>query len=328
MSGNPTQYTTSPLYTYMQQLQRLIGFDEHQALYNPDDLIAFINIARAEVAAQGQCIRRLSPAQSSIMTLQVIEPGIDYTAPTLSISTPDAPSGSLPYPAGLQATGVCMAIGGGIATAGLTNGGNGYFQPTVTVNDPTGTGAVIQPTLGPIWQTQFGQEEYNFSEIPLGGFAGVANVLAIRSVSFNWNNWQWSASRVSFSKYQALIRQYVASFYAPPVWCCQFGQGIDGSYKLYPLPDQPYSQSADCICLPFDLYTDTDYEAIPQPWRRAVPYFAAHLCLLSKAAEVPQMLPLASTYFNERSGGLFQVEMRRARAFAQPGYASSYYGRV
>lgn len=319
---------TSPLFWYLQQLQRLIGFDEHQALYNIDDLIAFTNIARAEVAAQGQCIRRLSPAQASIMTLNVVEPGTNYTNPSLQISAPDAPSGSPPYPAGLQAQGVCMAIGGQIATAGLTVGGDGYFQPSVTVNDPTGTGAVISAQVGPVWATQFGQEEYFFRDIPLGGFAGVESVLAIRSVSFNWNNWQWSASRVGFSKYMGLIRQYVASFYAPPVWCCQFGQGIDGSYKLYPLPDQPYSQSVDCMCLPQELTDDTTYEAIPAPWRHAVPFYSAHLCLLSKSAEIPQMLPLANTYFNERSGGLFQVAMRRARAFSQPGYSSSFYGRV
>lgn len=318
----------SPLFWYMQQLQRLIGFDEHQAIYNPDDLIEFINIARAEVAAQGQCIRRLSPAQASIMTLEVVNPGVNYTNPTLVISTPDAPSGSPPNPAGLQAQGVCMAIGGQIVTAGLTVGGDGYFQPHVTVNDPTGVGAVITAQVGPVWQTNFGQEEYLFRDIPLGGFAGIKEVLAIRSVSFNWNNWQWSASRVGFSKYMALIRQYVASFYAPPVWCCQFGQGVDGSYKLYPLPDQPYSQSVDCMCMPYDLTDDLTYEAIPTPWRHAVPYYAAHLCLLSKAAEIPQMLPLANTYFNEKTGGLFQVSMRRARAFSQPGYASSYYGRV
>jgi hypothetical protein len=327
MSGNPGGITP-PLYWYMQQLQRLIGYDEHQALYNPDDLIEFINIARRETAAQGQCIRRLSPAQGSIGTLEIIEPGAGYTNPTLSISTPDAPSGSPPYPAGLQATGVVQQIGGQLVTAGLTVGGAGYFQPAVTINDPTGAGGVIQANVAGVWATAFGQEEYFFSDIPLSGFAGVWTPLAIRSVSFNWNNWQWSASRLSFSKYQALIRQYVASFYAPPVWCCQFGQGIDGTYKLYPLPDQPYSQSVDCICLPFDLFDDTTYEAIPQPWRHAVPFYAAHLCLLSKAAEVPQMLPLASTYFNEKSGGLFQVAMRRARAFSQPGYASSYYGRV
>jgi len=317
-----------PLYYYLQQVRRLIGYDEHMALYNEDDLIEFINIARAEVAAQGQCIRRLSPSQSSIYTLQVLQPGINYTAPTLSISAPDAPSGSKPYPQGLQATGICMQLGGQIATAGVTVGGAGYFAPSVTVNDPTGSGAVIKANLGPLWETVFGQEEYAFADIPIAGFAGVGSVLAIRSVSFVWANWQWSASRLSFSKYQALIRQYVASFFAPPVWCCQFGQGVDGSYKLYPLPDQSYQMSADCICLPVELTDDTTYEAIPQPWRRAVPYFAAHLTLLSKAAEIPQMLPLANTYFNERTGGLFQVEMRRARAFAQPGYASSYYGRV
>lgn len=321
---------TPPLFVYAQALRRLIGYDENFALFSEDDLNSFISIARQEVAAQGQCIRRLSPCQGSIYTLDVTNPGSGYTAPTLTISAPDAPSGSKPYPQGLQATGDLQIIGGQISNASVVIGGAGYFQPTVTINDATGSGAVITPTLTPLWQTNVGQEEYAFSDIPLAGFPGISSVLAIRSITIFWGpgNWQWSCGRVSFSKYQALYRQYSTQWLAPPVIACQFGQGIEGTYKLYPIADQAYPQQVDCICLPADLEDDTSYEAIPVPWRNAVPFYAAHLALLSKAAEVPQMLPLALQYFNETTGGLFMTHMRRARAFSQPGYVSSYYGRL
>lgn len=316
------------LYRYLQQVQRLLGFDETQAYYSIDDLIEFVNIARGEVAAQGQCVRLLTPCAGSIVTLNVTNPGTGYTNPVISVSVPDAPSGSLPFPQGAQATGNVQQIGGMISNASIAFGGGGYFQPVVTVSDPTGVGAVIEPILAPLNQTIFGQEEYPFEGIDLTPFPGIGSILSVRSVSFVWSNWQWSSSRVSFSKYQALIRQYVASFFAPPVWVCQFGQGAAGTLKMYPLPDQSYQMQWDCLCLPSDLIDDTSYDPIPEPWTKAVPFYAAHLALLSRSAEIPQMLPLANTYFNERTGGLFATHMRRARAFSQPGQVSSFYGRV
>jgi|SRR5215469_10784049 len=320
--------TDAPYTYYLKEVQRLVGFDQHEALYNIDDLLAFINTARAEVAAQGQCIRLLTPCAGQVLQLQVVTPGHGYVNPVVAISAPDAPSGDLPFPRGAQALGTVQQVGGSLSNASVTFGGAGYFQPTVTVSDSAGTGGALIATISPSNTTVFGQETYYFKNIDLTPFPGIRSILSVRSVSFVWNNWQWSRSSVSFSKYQAMIRQYVASFYAPPVWVCQFGQGVAGSLKMYPLPDQPYQMQWDCLCLPADLTDETIYEAIPEPWTKAVPFYAAHLALMSRSAEVPQMLPLAQTYFNDRTGGLFQVHMRRARAFAQPGTVSSYYGRV
>jgi hypothetical protein len=315
------------LYDYLQRTQRLLA-DETQAIYSLDDLTQYVNQARQEVAAQGQCIRRSTPVNGSIMELQVVEPGSGYTAPTLSISPPDAPNGNLPYPLGAQATGTAQQIGGKLSNCSVSFGGGGYFQPVVTVNDPHGVGAVVKAVLSPFNQTTFGLEEYKFSDIDLTPFPGVQSILSVRSVSIIWAQWQYSLSWVSFSKYQALIRQYVATFYAPPVWACQFGQGVDGSIHMFPLADQPYQMCWDILCLPNDLEDDESPEAIPAPWTTAVPFYAAHLALLGRSAETPQMAALAFKMFNERDGGLFGMYMRRARAFSQPGRVSSFYGRV
>ena len=316
------------LFHYLQRVQQLVGFDETQAIFNISDLQSFVNEARDEVAAQGQCVRLLPKTSGGVMALQVTTPGVGYTNPALTISAPDAPSGDLPTPLGAQATGTVQQIGGQLSDASLTYGGDGYFQPNVTVSDPTGAGAVVQATVTPLNQVLYGQETYYFKDVDLSPYPGIRAILSVRSVSPVWAQWQWSASRVSFSKYQAMIRQYVASFYAPPVWCCQFGQGTSGSIKLYPIPDQSYQSQWDALCLPSPLEDDTSFEAIPEPWTKAVPYYAAFLALLSRSAEIPALMPLAFKYFNSQDGGLFGTAMRRARAFAEPGQVSSYYGRT
>lgn len=316
------------LFRYLQDVQRLVGFDETQAIFNISDLQDFVNTARDEVAAQGQCVRLLPKTSGGVLTLQVTQPGIGYTNPELTITAPDSPSGDLPYPRGAQATGTVQQIGGQLSNASVTFAGDGYFQPAVTISDPTGAGGVVMASVDPLNQVAFGQETYYFRDVDLSPYPGIRAILSVRSITPIWAQWQWSASRVSFSKYQAMIRQYVASFYAPPVWCCQFGQGTNGSIKFYPIPDQSYQSQWDCLCLPSELIDDTSFEAIPEPWTKAVPFYAAHLALLSRSAEIPALMPLAFRYFNERDGGLFGLHMRRARAFAEPGQISSFYGRV
>ena len=315
------------LFEYLQQTQRLLA-DPNQAIFNIDDLTYYINLARNEVAAQGQCIRRVSPVSGSILTIDVTAPGEGYTAPTVNITPPDSPGGYLPYPLGAQATATAQQIGGGIVGAGVSFGGGGYWQPEVTFSDPHGTGAAAIATVSPVNQTTVGQEVYSFSNVPMNMFPGCKSILSVRGININWSNWSYALSWVSYSKYNALIRQYVSTFFAPPSFGCQVGQGVDGTIHMYPLPDQQYQMQWDACCLPLDLTTDQDYEAIPDPWRHAVPYFAAHLALLGRASEVPQMLPLCSTYFNEKTGGLFVTHMKRARAFSNPGRVSSFYGRV
>lgn len=49
---------------------------------------------------------------------------------------------------------------------------------------------------------------------------------------------------------------------------------------LYPLPNSLYQWEVDCLCLPIDLEDDEDFEALPDPWTDAVPFYAAWLSFL------------------------------------------------
>jgi hypothetical protein len=316
---------------YMMQVKRLVGYDEHSVLYNDDDLLDFINIARAETAAQGQCLRFVTPYQGQILRIHVTDPGSGYVDPAVTLSPPDQPSGAIPFPGGLTATATAQQVGGMISNISVASGGDGYFTPPlVTISDLTGPGqgAEAVAEVAPLNAAVPEQEIYEFSQIDLSPAGGLDAILAVKGVSFIWGNWQWTANRVSFSRYMALTRQWTTNFFAPPEVVCQQGQGTSGSLRIYPIPDQPYPMIWDTLCLPQDLIDDTSYEPIPQPWRRAVPYYAAHLALLARAAQIPQLFNLSQAYFNEKTGGLFNTAMTRARAFSQPGAIGSFYGRI
>ena len=92
------------LYEYMMQTQRFLA-DTGQVYINPDDLIAYVNRARREVAMRTQSIRILTPVQGAISSIEVLRPGRGYHCPRVHISWPDAPSGEQPDPGGRRATG-------------------------------------------------------------------------------------------------------------------------------------------------------------------------------------------------------------------------------
>lgn len=265
--------------TYLAQVQRLLR-EQRQEFFNPSDLLSYINLARREVAGRTQCIRRLTPISGQIISASVTTGGANYTNPIASITTPDFPSGRPPNPLGLQATATVEAQGGVVTGITITNGGDGYFQPQITISDASGSGvgATATLTLSPINTLNAGQEVYPFSGIDVTSFPGVDCVFMIKSASVIYTNYRYSLPMYAFSVYQAMIRQYPFQYQYVPSFCSQFGQGADGSFYAYPLPSQTYQWEFDCFCLPLDMTLDNGIpEAIPQPWTDAPQYMAAQL---------------------------------------------------
>src|SRR6185312_17129979 len=171
------------LFGYLQQTQRFLR-EAKQEFANWEDLIEYINRARREVAARTQCVRRLTPISGAIVSGSVVAAGSLYSSsPTLTISTPDFPSGKLPYPNGNQATGAVLSFGGSLSQVDIIYGGDGYFQPVGTITDATGSGGSVAFSLTGINQLAQGQEQYPFSDIDVSMFPGVDSVLAIQSVA-------------------------------------------------------------------------------------------------------------------------------------------------
>lgn len=303
------------LFSYMQQVQRLIN-DTNQVLINPADLIAHINYARREVAMRSQCVRILPPISGSVTTITVIDGGTGYTAPVVTVTAPDFPNGTALNPLGAQATAVATVQAGVITNIDVTYGGSGYFQPQITITDPTGVNATAVAETSPTNITQDGQEIYPFSSFDLSTFPGVAEVIAVRSISIIFANYRYSLPVWSFSSYQAYIRQFPLTYQYVPTAAAQFGQGANGSLYLYPIASQPYQMEVDCLCLPQDLQTDQDVDVIPHPWSDAVQFLAAHYCYL-------QLQNLNSAAYYRKMADEFMV---RSRGAANPGRSVNPYG--
>lgn len=305
------------LNEYLQQVQRFLR-DEKQDLFDPGDLIAYINKARKETAMRAKCIRVLTPISGQCISASVVAAGTGYSgSPTITISAPDFPSGLPPYPGGDQATASAIVQGGTIAAVNIDYGGSGYFQPTVDITDSTGSAGSVTLTIGGVNELVTNQERYLFSDVDLTAFPGVGSVYMILGVSIIYANYRYSLPCYSFSEYQAKIRQYPFQYTYVPTFCSQHGQGTAGSFYVYPLPSQVYQYELDCFCTPSDLTTPLSEEALPEPWSEAVPYFAAYL-----AYNGIQNFNAAKYYMEQ-----FDTFVSRYSVYARPGRAVNMYGR-
>ncbi len=307
-------------HDYLKQTQRFLR-EQKQEFENPDDLLVYINRARREVAGRTQCIRRLTPISGQVVSALVTAGGSGYVSPIATITTPDWPSGALPSPNGRQATtGVTMSAGV-VTGIDINDGGDGYFQPLVTITDATGsgTGATASLQVSPINLLNGGQEVYSFSDIDVTRWPGVDVVHAVKSVSIVYSQYRYSVPMYAFSVYQAVIRNYSnATYQYIPAFGSQYGQGVGGSFYLYPAPNSIYQMEFDCFCLPTDMQLDNSIpEPIPQPWTDAVPYMATQLAYMEL-----QNWNAAKFYQNE-----FDMRTLGYSTQARPGRTVNQYGR-
>jgi len=302
------------LFQYLQQTQRLVD-DVEQKVYPPNDLVAYINIARNHVAELTQSVRSLTLISGSVTSITMLTVGTGYTSPTVTISAPDSPGGLATNPNGIQATATASLTGTSITSIAVNAHGAGYFQPTATITDPTGKSATATVNVSPLTQTAAGQEVYNFSNFVMPPTPGLGSVFAVKSISLIFNTLRYSIPVYSFSVYQAMIRRYTRQYQYVPTIGSQFGQGTNGSLYLYPIAGQAYQLECDCFCLPSALAADADPELIPMPWTDAVPYFAAYLALLPKKP-------------NDARGmlDLFDKMMGRYSCAARPGRSTNSMG--
>jgi hypothetical protein len=267
------------LNDYLKTAQRFLR-EANQDLINPADLVTYCNRARREVAMRSQAIRILTPISGQVISATVTNGGSGYTNPTVTISAPDFPSGSGPFPNGLQATALAQHIGSTVSAVVIQTGGYGYFQPLATITDPTGTGAEVTLSVSPINVLNQGQEVYNFSDVDLSAFPGVESVYWVRRASVIFSNWRYSVRMYSFTTYNAQIRTFPFSYQYAPFFGTQYGKGTNAKFYLYPQPSQQYQMEWDTYCLPSDLTDDTSPEAIPDPFTDGVPWLMAYYSMI------------------------------------------------
>lgn len=304
------------LNAYITAIQLLLH-DTNANFYSVSSLTSYINTARGRVAADAMCIRVLPPSSASLTSPVVTAPGTSYaTAPDVAVSPPDIITG-------ITATAMATVSAGGVDGITFTNTGSGYLNPpTFTFTGGGGSGAAAVAALSPYVSTSLNQELYTFSSLNtfVQQTPGVASIQGILSIAVMQGapgaykpvlfNWPWGALQAYCRSYSALVTNY------PDRWA-QYGQGVSGSFYLYPIPSGQYPMDVDCYCLPVNLASDTTPEAIPYPWTDAVPYYAAYLALLNSQRKEDAMAMLND----------YKQKIAEGGGFSRPMVIPSYYGR-
>ena len=303
-----TQYQTDTL--------NLLGQGVQSNLYPTATITNYINRARNQIAQEGQCVRVLPPISSGIASISVTSGGIYAGPPSVIISGPDSPSGQLPNANGLQATATAVLSGSAVASVIINNPGSGYFQPQISFS--SGSAAATATVLAAY--TNPGQEVYPFSAInPVVATSGsgISGIYMINTKACIWGTFRYVLMQMSFSRYQAAVRTYTAGYQYIPAVAAQFGQGVNGSLYLYPIPNSNYQIEFDSCCQVNALDTDASFEAIPSPWADCVPFLASYYALMGS-----QRNDDAKWMWSQ-----YQLFMKRARQMTQPRSVGNWYGR-
>ncbi len=108
------------------------------------------------------------------------------------------------------------------------------------------------------------------------------SVVDLMNVSVSWGSaarptMEWCA----WEELQALARIYSVGVFTYPFKAALQGDGTNQILYLFPVPGQALEMEWDCSCVPTKLYTNDDYEAIPDPYRGAVKFAAAEYVYLA-----------------------------------------------
>lgn len=299
------------LTNYTTETQRLLH-DPNATYYSVTDLTAYINTARNQIALESQAVRVL--VSGFVSSVAVNTQGSSYaSSTTLSVG------GS-----GIGAVVTPTIAGGNITAATVVAGGTSYdtaANTTIQAIDPTGagSGATFTATLQGVNLTTVGQEIYPFSSLITAAQqinSGVLQIMGVISIAVSWGSMKPMLDRRTWTDFQAMFRAWTAGFSGQPAVWAQYGQGVNGSVYLCPIPSEVLNMDWDVWCIPIALVTDGTAEALPYPWTDAVQYYAAYLA-----------------YSNSQRGDdakvmmeMYTKQMKRARAMSEGTFIPSPYG--
>src|SRR5580658_2733565 len=230
------------LQFYIQDTTALLR-DQALLFTSQPQLIRWINEARRTLAKRTGCVRRLITGQSAYGA--AAQPGFIIPGAFQPGALPSAPPAS----------------------------GN----PQITFSAAQASGM----------QTIIGVERYPykgfFNPVLQQTYAGVKSVIDCMEVSINWGgNFRPTLTWMPWDDLQAYCRSYANQTTAYPAVWSVFNDGEDGEVWIFPVPSMVGEIEADVICIPADIYADSDPDAIPEGFRDAVKYMAASLAFLAQ----------------------------------------------
>lgn len=235
----------------------------------------YINRARVETAKRSACLQALVTGQSAFGTSS--QPGYAIPGAMVPGALPDSNPDNENEP-GADAT----ASNGFVTISGVELYSYQYAKP-------------------------FLQKQYQ----------GYNSVIYVSSVAVSWGGQKPMLNWMPWDDLQAYCRAVnlgVSSY--PFVWS-QKGVGENGQIWLYPIPTNLASGTMDweCICTPLPLYSDSDYEALPEIYQNCVSYYAAYKCFMSQQRTGMAQIML----------GQFEEKLQINGVASDWGHITSYY---
>ena len=114
-------------------------------------------------------------------------------------------------------------------------------------------------------------------------YAGCHAIIDTISCSVNWGGAvRPTLAWLPFEDLQAYARAYATLVTSFPYYWSVFNDGEFGEIWMFPCPSTTGDIELQATCIPIDLQTNDDFEAIPPGFRNAVKYGAAGLAFLTK----------------------------------------------
>lgn len=178
----------------------------------------------------------------------------------------------------------------------------GAIEVLVAGNCPAGTSCVpgfAQPNacqpgnnLAQSFQTIAGVEKYPYAyanNFIKYNNTGVKGIIEVKQVAVSWGSFRPVCRWMPWQDLQAYCRSWNVGVYNFPLIWSDTGDGERGEVWLWTPPSISGVSSVTqtqgemewlCSCVPLNLNTANDYEAIPEPYQRAVKFGAAKYCML------------------------------------------------
>lgn len=164
----------------------------------------------------------------------------------------------------------------------------GAAQPgALPGNFPSSSSAAVVGAAVNSLQTIPGVERYGyvgfFNPYAQQTYAGIKGIVDIIALSVNWGGAvRPSLNWAPWEDLQAYARAYATLVTSYPYWWSVYNDGEMGEVWLFPAPSTAGDIEADASCVPADLYSDDDFDAIPGEFHNVIKYGAAALAMMSK----------------------------------------------
>lgn len=112
-------------------------------------------------------------------------------------------------------------------------------------------------------------------------FSGVKAVVDVVTIAVSWGSIRPAINWIPFDDLQAYARSYNVGVTSYPFYWATNGDGETANLFLFPTPNSALEMEWDTLATPLDLFDDSAHEAIPDPFRDAVKYYAAFLAYLN-----------------------------------------------